>query len=83
MADDFARQGSVYQMGQPPARIDMLTAIDGVDWEEVAAGRTYREVEGLRVPFLGRTQLVKNKGATGRTKDALDLVLLQEAERDD
>ncbi len=79
-AEDFAHPGNVYQMGQPPARIDLLTAIDGVTWDEVAAGRCTREVDGLRVPFLGRAELIKNKAATGRAKDALDLVLLREAE---
>ncbi len=79
VTEDFAQLGNVYQMGQPPARIDLLTAIDGVSWEEVAEGRLYRDLTGLRVPFLGREQLIKNKGATGRAKDALDLVLLAEA----
>ena len=81
VTEDFAHPGSAYQMGQPPGRIDLLTAIDGVSWDEVAQGRCYREVEGLRGPFLGRAELVKNKAATGRAKDALDLVLLAEAER--
>jgi hypothetical protein len=81
VAEDFAQGGNVYQMGQPPARIDLLTAIDGVSWEEVARGRFYRDLAGLRVPFLGREQLIQNKAATGRAKDALDLVLLEEAER--
>ncbi len=77
---DFAAPGGVYQMGQPPSRIDLLTAIDGVTWEEVAAGRVVKELDGMAVPFLGRAELLRNKAATGRAKDALDLVLLAEAE---
>jgi hypothetical protein len=80
VAADFERPGSIYQMGQPPGRIDLLTAIDGVTWDEVAAGRVERELGGLRVPFLGRAELLRNKASTGRTKDTLDLVLLAEAE---
>ncbi len=78
-ASDFATPGQVYQMGQPPRRIDLLTSIDGVSWEDVAAGRVLREVDGLRVPYLGRAEFVRNKRAAGRTKDLLDLALLDEA----
>jgi hypothetical protein len=75
----FARPGNVYQLGLPPRRIDVLTSIDGVGFDEAWAGRTEVSVEGLVVPFLGRAALVKNKTAAGRPKDLADLALLDES----
>lgn len=76
--EDFATPGTVYQIGVPPNRIDILTAIDGVPYEE--AGRVWIEVDGQRIPFLDLPTLKRNKAATGRTKDKLDLELMREEE---
>ncbi|MEX2444656.1 MAG: hypothetical protein WD492_13700 [Alkalispirochaeta sp.] len=72
--EDFSAPGTVYQIGVPPNRIDILTAIDGVPYEE--AGRVWIEVDGQEIPFLDLTSLKRNKAATGRTKDKLDLELM-------
>jgi hypothetical protein len=80
-AADFAREGNVYQMGQPPRRIDVLTSIDGVDFDTVARGRVVARLEGLDLPVIGLRELRTNKRAAGRTKDLLDLALLDEAGR--
>jgi hypothetical protein len=74
---DFAVAGSVYQMGLPPWRIDLLTEISGVTFEEAASGAVHVEVAGNRIAFLGRKELIKNKMASGREKDLLDVKLLQ------
>lgn len=76
---DFARPGWVYQMGIPPRRIDVLTSISGVGFEEAWQGRTTLEVDGLTLPFLGLEQLRANKVASGRPKDLADIALLDEA----
>ena len=75
---DLARPGMVVQIGLPPRRIDILTSISGVEFEEAWPGRVTHEVDGLAVPFLGRAALVKNKRASGRTKDQVDLEALGE-----
>lgn len=74
---DFARPGAVYQMGLPPRRIDVLTQISGVEFAEAWAERALLPVQGVEVAFLGRTALLKNKRAAGRTKDLLDVELLE------
>jgi hypothetical protein len=51
-ADDFAEPGTVVQLGYPPKRIDLLTSIDGVDFDECFAKRMIVEVDGLDVPFI-------------------------------
>lgn len=69
-------------MGLPPRRIDVLTSISGVDFEQAWQGRVRRSVGGLELAFLGRADLVANKRATGRPKDLLDLELLAERTED-
>jgi hypothetical protein len=77
--EDLAREGVVYQIGLPPRRVDILTRIDGVDFEEVWAHHLQVPLGDLVVPVIGREQLVRNKRAAGRPKDLLDLLLLDEA----
>jgi len=76
--DDFARPDMVVQIGLPPRRIDILTSISGVRFDEAWPARVTHDVSGLAVPFLGRAALVRNKRATGRTKDRADLEALGE-----
>ena len=81
--DDLATAGTVYQIGLPPRRIDLLTSIDGVTFEEAWDGRIEREVAGLKIAFIGRDAFVRNKLASGRAKDRLDVEALGEVPQDD
>jgi hypothetical protein len=74
--EDFTRPDQVIQIGLPPRRIDVLTAISGVPFEEAWPERVTHDVQGLAVPFIGRAALVKNKRAAGRAKDVADLEAL-------
>lgn len=74
---DFAIAGSVYQIGVVPRRIDVITEISGVTFDEATASCLVREVDGRQVPFLGRDMLIRNKRATGRSKDLVDAEVLE------
>ena len=74
---DLTVPGVVFQMGEPPGRIDLLTSITGVDFDEAWSTRSMHRVGTLDVPFLGRTALLHNKRATGRTKDLADIEILE------
>lgn len=76
-AGDLCRPGTVYQIGVAPRRIDILTRISGVSFDEASLDRLVVEMEGLSIPVLGRAALVKNKRAAGRDKDLADLRLLE------
>ena len=76
--DDLKRPDVVVQIGLPPRRIDVLTAITGVGFDEAWPERVTHAVAGIAVPFLGRQALVRNKRATGRLKDRADLEALGE-----
>ena len=71
--EDFTTEGNIVQMGYPPMRIDILTDIDGVKFEECYAQRKTVEIDGLTIDFIGYWDLIKNKKATGRKKDEADV----------
>ena len=74
---DLHTPGLVIQIGIPPRRIDILTMISGLDFEEAWRGRATHRVGALEVPFLGRADLIRNKRASGRPKDLVDLGVLE------
>ncbi len=75
---DLARPGLVLQIGLPPRRIDILTALTGVDFESAWRSRVVHQVGSLEVPFLDRDTLIRNKRATGRLRDLADVERLEE-----
>ena len=75
---DFTEPDLVYQIGLPPQRIDLLTGVDGVNFDEAWPNRLLVELDGLTVPVIARDDLKRNKKATGRQKDLQDLNLLSE-----
>lgn len=75
--EDLAKPDLVYQIGQPPRRIDILTDVSGLDFD--TAWKTHRvaALGDLAVPFLGRKALIVNKRASGRLQDLADLEILE------
>ena len=75
--EDFQTDDLVFQIGIPPWRIDILTSIDGVNFEEAWRDRKEWTLEGLVVPVLSRDHLIANKKAVGRAKDLADVETLE------
>jgi glycine cleavage system aminomethyltransferase T len=75
---DFTRADSVIQLGYAPYRIDILTSIDGVDFESAWIRRASVDVGGVVVGFIGRDDLITNKRAVGRPQDLVDVERLLE-----
>lgn len=75
--DDFAAPGAVCQIGLPPRRIDVTTIIDGVSFDEAWDGRLEGTLGPVRLAYIGRDALLRNKRAAGRAKDRADLALLR------
>lgn len=63
----------VTMFGAPPHRVDLLSDITGVSFEQVWAGSVQIVVEGQPLRVIGLEELHANKAATGRRKDARDL----------
>lgn len=71
--EDFTKIGNVIQLGFPPLRIDLLTDIDGVTFEEAYKNRKIVELDALMVNFIGYNELIKNKKSSGRLRDIDDI----------
>jgi len=71
-AADLRTPGTVVQLGVTPNRIDLLTAISRVSFEEAWAGRCEVELDGIATHFIGRAALLRNKERTGRARDLGD-----------
>ncbi|MEQ8718613.1 MAG: hypothetical protein RIE08_13460 [Acidimicrobiales bacterium] len=71
--DDFLEDQVVVQLGREPQRIDLLTFASGVDFDEAFANRVLVDFGDTEVPVIGRTDLRRNKLATGRLRDLADL----------
>lgn len=77
-AADFRAPDRIVQLGQPPNRIDLITSISGVSFEEAWEDRKSGELDGIPISFLSKECLKRNKAATGRAKDLEDLRRLSE-----
>jgi hypothetical protein len=69
---DFHSPGNAILLGVKPNRVDLLTGISGVTFEEAWAARTKGELEGIPTQLIGREELLRNKQSTGRAKDMGD-----------
>jgi hypothetical protein len=76
----FSRERYGYRIGRKPLLIEILTTIDGVDFEEATVGAVSVKAEGLTIPVIGRQALIKNKRAAGRPKDLADVDALEAAD---
>lgn len=75
----MAEPNRVFMLGRKPWRIDILTGIDGVDFEEAWTSRERVDFHGVELDIIGRSALLKNKRASGRRKDLVDVALLEQA----
>jgi len=72
--------GTTFQIGQPPVRIDILQRIDGVPFDDAWVNRVEGLIDGeIRTAVISREDLIRNKLATGREQDALDVKTLRSA----
>jgi hypothetical protein len=75
--EDLSSPGVVFQMGLPPLRIDILTELSGIKFEEAWPNRIVNEFQGQRYSVIGRKDLIRNKRATGRPQDLVDADALE------
>ncbi|MCK5707520.1 MAG: hypothetical protein KAI43_07680 [Candidatus Aureabacteria bacterium] len=71
--EDFISKEKVVQLGVPPIRIDLLTSLTGVTWEQVSSHRIKSQYGDTSVYFIGKNEFIANKKALGRHKDLADI----------
>jgi len=72
-ADDFIHPDKIIQLGYSPVRIDLITSISGVSWDEAVKHGVKGPYGHVTVNFIGLNQFIKNKKASGRLQDLADL----------
>ena len=77
-AEDFLGPGRFIQLGVEPYRIDLLTGISGVEFDDAWSDRVTSDWDGVRATFISARAFRKNKLAAGRAKDLADLADLLE-----
>ncbi|MDD5306496.1 MAG: hypothetical protein PHU25_04165 [Deltaproteobacteria bacterium] len=80
-SEDFCAPGRVIQLGLPPNRIDLVTSIDGVEFDAAFARKIESEYQGTPLLVIHRDDLIANKRAAGREQDLIDVRIL--TSRDD
>ncbi len=75
--EDLYKIGNVFQIGIAPRRIDILTGISGVIFSEAKEDFIELELYEMTLPFISLEMLIRNKEATGRDKDKIDLKKLK------
>jgi hypothetical protein len=78
---DFESPGTILQIGVAPRRIDLITEISGLSFDEANVDRDVVEIEGLSVPVISKAKLIINKLSTGREKDRLDAEELKNSQQ--
>ncbi len=80
--EDFASPSIVFQIGVPPGRIDLLTSISGVSFDDAWPRHIRIELDGISLPLISRSDLIANKKASGRLKDLVDVQSLENNPQD-
>ncbi len=75
-AEDFQKENMVIQLGVPPVRVDIVTSLTGISWEDAYSDRVEGKYGDVSVFYIGRDQFIANKKAMGRKKDLADLEAL-------
>jgi len=75
--DDLTRSDTVFQIGVPPSRVDILTGVSGVQFDDAWPRRVALDVEGAAVSVISREDFIRNKRAIGRPKDLADIDSLE------
>ena len=75
--EDFTVTDKVVQLGVPPVRVDIVTSLTSVTWQEAAAGRVRSSFGTVPVYYLGKKEFIRNKRALGRMKDLADVEAIE------
>lgn len=76
---DLLNEGQVIQLGMPPYRIDLINQIDGVTFDEAWPNREASRYGNQTINVIGKQDLIRNKSATGRDQDKLDVKNLKKS----
>jgi hypothetical protein len=78
---DLIQPESVIQLGFPPVRIDMITTLTGLNWQQIESGKVKGKFGTVEVFYLGKKEFIENKKALGRKKDLADIEAIERVDK--
>ena len=75
--EHFATEGDAYRFGIAPLKVEVLTKISGVSFDEALNDAQTFDLNGQDIPYIGRAALIRNKKSAGRHKDLADVEELE------
>ena len=78
--NDLQTEDTIFQIGVAPRRIDIMTTVSGLEFDEAFSRSTAVDIEGIEVHIPSVADLIRNKRASGRTKDLADAEALERVE---
>ena len=81
--EDLQKDGTIFQIGVAPRRIDIITAASGLQFEDTFRRSFPVDIEGIQVHIPSLDDLICNKRASGRTKDLADAEALESLKKSD
>lgn len=78
---DLMKPDQILQLGAKPNRIDIVTSIAGVTFDQAWENRVAGDIDGIPVSYLGREELIRNKECVARPQDMADVAALRRRER--
>ena len=78
--EHFAKEGDAYRFGIAPLKVEILTKISGVSFDEALRDSKTFELDGYLIPYIGKAALIANKKSAGRHKDLADVEELERME---
>ena len=76
-SDDLQKEDLIFQIGIAPIRIDIITSVDGLKFDDAFSSSQIVEIDSIPVPVLSIKDLIINKRSTGRLKDLADVEVLE------
>ncbi|MFO0666776.1 MAG: hypothetical protein U0174_22690 [Polyangiaceae bacterium] len=76
-ADHFAEEGRAYRFGVAPLKVEVLTKVSGITFDEAATDAPSFDLDGHQIPYIAKAALIRNKKAAGRLKDLADVEELE------
>ncbi|MCL2335612.1 MAG: hypothetical protein FWC57_06060 [Endomicrobia bacterium] len=75
--EDFQQDNLIFQIGVAPRRIDIITSVDGLDFKKAYKRSKIVNIDDIKIRVLSKADIIRNKSASGRTKDLADLEMLK------
>ena len=80
---DFSKREEIIQLGYSPKRIDLLTSVSGVSWEQIKKNAIHCNLDGMLIDVISLDDFIKNKQVVGRPQDVADIAAVNSFKKEE